>query len=596
MRPETPSYIERAADEELYRHVLVGNFCYVLTPRQMGKSSLMARTAKRLREQDGKIRTAILDLSSMGGEEDKPDAWYYGLARRLVQDLRVEVDLKTWWHERTGLPALQRLSETFELLLSKTSDRLVVFVDEIDWTIRLPYSDDFFAAIRACYNARATNPEYQRVTFVLLGVASPSDLIKDPTRTPFNIGHRVDLTDFTEEEAKPLEKGLHQESSQSEPILKRILYWTNGHPYLTQEICDLLLRTGNGSTSEQVVDQVVQQHFLAPDAGRTEQNLTFVRDRILRDKRRAELLRLHLRIVRGKAVIDDPRSPIHTALKLSGLVVPRDGGVLTVRNRIYEQIFTERWAKDVMPADWNQRVAVASVFVLLLGFGVWYEVFLPRPYIEAIQAASEDYPAQAYADLRNIPGYAGKADELLAKYWDRRAIKYAAMGNRDQSLFARLKGLIAQDSDIRRREANLLIGLDYEGLASTYRHGALVRAIAFSPDGKLALTGSEDQTARLWRTDTGAPVGQPLRHESWVNAVAFSPDGTLALTGSGDTTAWIWHSDGSGTRLVLRGHTDSVTSVAFSPDGKLALTGSFDRTARLWRTDTGAPVGSPPPA
>ncbi|MGD9728134.1 MAG: AAA-like domain-containing protein, partial [Nitrospiraceae bacterium] len=122
MRPETPSYIERAADEELYQHILAGDFCYVLTPRQMGKSSLMARTAKRLREQDDKIRTAILDLSSMGGEPDKPDSWYYGLARRLVQDLRRPVDLKAWWQDRTGLPALQRLSETFDLLLSKTSD------------------------------------------------------------------------------------------------------------------------------------------------------------------------------------------------------------------------------------------------------------------------------------------------------------------------------------------------------------------------------------------------------------------------------------------------------------------------------------------
>ena len=530
MTPETPSYIERAADGELYKQGLAGDFCYVLTPRQMGKSSLMARTAKRLREQSGKIRTAILDLSRMGGEQDKPDAWYYGLARRLIQDLRIAADLKTWWQERTGLPALQRLSETFDLLLSETSDRLVVFVDEIDWTIRLPYSDDFFAAIRACYNARATNPEYQRLTFVLLGVASPSDLIKDPTRTPFNIGHRIDLTDFTHKEAKPLEKGLHEEPSTSELIVKRVLYWTAGHPYLTQKLCDLLAKSGNGSSPEEMVDQVVQRHFLAPEAGRTEQNLTFVRDRILRDKRRRDLLRLYLRIVRGKNVTDDPRSPLYSALKLSGLVVTRDGRILAIRNRIYERVFTDRWAKDSMPANWNQRVAVASVAVLLLSFGFWYEILQPRPYIDELMRASEDYPAQAYTELHNILGYAGKADKLLAEYWDRRAIKFAATGDRDQALFARLQGLSAEDSDIRRRETNLLVGPDYEDLDATYRHGGVVQGIAFSPDGKLALTGSDDRTARLWRTDTGAPVGQPLRHENTVWAVAFGPDGKLALT------------------------------------------------------------------
>ena len=593
MRPETPSYIKRAADEELYKHVLAGDFCYVLTPRQMGKSSLMARTAKRLREQSGKIRTAILDLSSMGGEQDKPDAWYYGLARRLTLDLRIAADLKTWWQERTGLPALQRLSETFDLLLSETSDRLVVFVDEIDWTIRLPYSDDFFAAIRACYNARATNPDYQRLTFVLLGVASPSDLIKDPTRTPFNIGHRIDLTDFTPEEAKPLEKGLHQEPSKSELILKRVLYWTAGHPYLTQKFCDLLARIGDGSASEQMVDQLVQQHFLTPDAGRTEQNLTFVRDRILRDKRRGDLLRLHLRILRSNNITDDTRSPIHTALKLSGLVIARDGRVFTIRNRIYERVFTERWVKEAMPTNWNQRVAVASVFTLLLGFGIWYKIFLPGPFIEAIQDASKDYPEQAYTELRKIPGYGGKADELLAEYWDSRALRFAALGDRDKALFSRLKGLNVVDSDHRRRETALLLGGNYKNLSATYRHGDFVSAVAFSPDGKLALTGSGDGTARLWRTETGAPDGPTLSHDRSVKAVAFSPNGKLALTGSDDHTARLWRTEtGYPLGQPLR-HEDAVRGVAFSPNGKLALTGSDDHTARLWRTDTGEPVGKP---
>lgn len=223
MRPETLSYIERAADDDLYSRILAGEFCSVLTPRQMGKSSLMARTKEKLRTQRKDIRVAILDLSRMGGDKDKADSWYYGLAHRLITEFGITADLKAWWQERSNLPALQRLSEVFDLLLSKTSDRLVVFMDEIDWTIRLPYSDDLFAAIRACYNARATNPEYQRLTFVLLGVASPSDLIKDPTRTPFNIGHRVDLTDFTSEEAKPLAQGLHEDHSNSMLILDRVL-------------------------------------------------------------------------------------------------------------------------------------------------------------------------------------------------------------------------------------------------------------------------------------------------------------------------------------------------------------------------------------
>src|SRR5205823_5672508 len=87
--------------------------------------------------------------------------------------------------------------------------RLVIFIDEIDAVRSLPFSaDEFFAAIRECYNRRSEDPEYRRLTFCLLGVATPSDLIRDTRTTPFNIGRRIDLNDFTAEEAAILAVGL----------------------------------------------------------------------------------------------------------------------------------------------------------------------------------------------------------------------------------------------------------------------------------------------------------------------------------------------------------------------------------------------------
>src|SRR5207302_4855319 len=89
------------------------------------------------------------------------------------------------------------------------AERLVVFIDEIDVVRNLPFStDEFFAAIRECYNRRTEDPQFRRLTFCLLGVATPSDLIRDTRTTPLNIGRRIDLTDFTEEEARPLAIGL----------------------------------------------------------------------------------------------------------------------------------------------------------------------------------------------------------------------------------------------------------------------------------------------------------------------------------------------------------------------------------------------------
>jgi len=592
LRPDAPSYVERKADQELFERVVAGDFCYVLTSRQMGKSSLMARTAKRLSESG--VQTAIVDLTQIGTEKKKvsEDRWYYGVAHRILRELEIKIDLEGWWQERKNLPALQRLTEFFsDLVLGKTTGLVTIFIDEIDTTIDLPFTDDFFAAIRACHNARATELEYERLSFVLLGVASPSDLIKDPKRTPFNIGHRIELTDFTLEEANPLAQGLGPNSEQCEQALERVLFWTGGHPYLTQKLCRSVAEGRLEACADKDIDPVVEKQFLSSQASHDDSNLNFVRDWLTQNSEyKGRPLKLYRRIYWGQTVTDDPLSPAQAALKLSGLIVPRKDRELRVRNRIYERVFTDAWARRMMPADWNRRLAAASVALLVIGFGVWYTTFL----ITALRNANENYPWAAYNGLRLIPGYGGKADELMAEFWERRAIRAEDQRKKDEALLLRLQALTVKPNEIRRSEANRLASADYNHLLITYRQSAVVEAVAFSPDGKTVLTGGEDGTARLWRVDSGQMLGQPLRHkEGPVWAVAFSPDGKTVLTGSQDGTARLWRVD-SGQMLGRPiQHGDLVWAVAFSPDGKTVLTGGEDGTARLWRVDSGQMLGQP---
>jgi len=495
LQRDAACYVRRRADDELFDGLSQGQFCYVLTSRQMGKSSLMVRTATRLRQTGAAV--AVLDLTAIG-QNLTAEQWYDGLIARIGQQLDIEDEIDDFWlsHERLG--PLQRWMLAIEkIVMSRFSGRVVIFIDEIDAVLSLPFpTDEFFAGIREFYNRRAEDSTLERLVFCLLGVATPSNLIQDTRTTPFNIGRRIELNDFTEPEAAILATGLGRDEETGRKMIGRVLYWTGGHPYLTQRVCQSVSED-ESAVDTKGVDRVCESLFFSSRARERDDNLLFVRQRLLRSEiDLAALLDIYSKVRRRKRVRDDETNALITVLRLSGITKAVEGH-LQVRNRIYHKVFDRDWILANVPDAELQRQRVAylkgllraaaiSTVIVILMLLLLFTTFEQKRVAEAEKARAQEALAQAEEATRVANDRAAEAERQRELTVEAQTIAASRLSQAEQErLRANLMTweMIKEDSNPQTFRAFLEVSPTKE-LASKAR--ARLRAIGASQSAQTA--------------------------------------------------------------------------------------------------------------
>lgn len=358
-------YVERNADAQL-RNVIerMGRPAYVLVARQMGKTNLLLH-AKRTFSKPGDL-FVYADVSN-------PFKTLTDFFQSLV-DIMIEAgqfgssvqeNISALREEKNGLPPHKLHERELRLILNSISGKLVVFLDEVDALGKCDYSDEVFAYIRSIYFAARTNfPEFNRLSYVLSGVAEPSELIKNKDISPFNIGQKIYLDDFSIGELN--EFCAKAEVSIPKEAIDAIFDWTNGNPRMCWDILARLdeLRPSqeiSGTTVSTVVNELYLTSFDLPP-------IDHIRDLVERNSDLSSAL-ISIHYDKGATISDYVVNKLYLA------------GIAKIDPGLNKPVIRNKIIQNALSLPWLQQLETKSDTVIKRA----YEAVNAQRWVEAVE-------------------------------------------------------------------------------------------------------------------------------------------------------------------------------------------------------------------
>lgn len=349
-------YVTRDIESDAFNAIQSKDFISIFGPRQVGKTSLLIRIQAFVESQYN-YATAFVDLSSI----NDPDIPFKEWARQLCLLVNEQVKPFLGKNKTISYPKDFVGFRTFWANLAKSINKpsVLILLDEAN-SVPLKINDPFYSTIRSIYsNKRSYRPDVnlKKINFAFAGVFEPEKLVINRDNSPFNVSKKIRLADFTKKEMAVLSSVFAENLNLRVPE-GWVYNWTNGHPYLSQVLFNLIYKNTINATASKITEKSISD-LISRLVDEASDNIDHTIKLVLSDQEKRNKL---MQILQGNEMPFSRASRLTAQMELDGIVKDDGSGKIMIRNKVYEETLKKAIDMPATPSKNNLKTRT-EVFV-----------------------------------------------------------------------------------------------------------------------------------------------------------------------------------------------------------------------------------------